>query len=172
MLTQQDLTITSLGPCRYDSPLKLSTIPGDGMPDYIPEGTRVSYHVSYHPDADIDRNLAFERAGPRAKLFFDPRKVYAAIVTCGGLCPGLNNVIQSIFLELYHRYGVKKVLGVRYGYRGFDPKLGLEPYEMTPEFVDGIQHVGGSILGSSRIYFSPSAGMGLSKRLTRLQKKP
>jgi len=120
------------------------------MPDYIPEGTRVSYHVSYHPDADVDRNLAFERAGPRAKLFFDPRKVYAAIVTCGGLCPGLNNVIQSVFLELYYRYGVKKVLGVRYGYRGFDPKLGLEPYEMTPEFVDGIQHVGGSILGSSR----------------------
>jgi len=150
MLTNEDLKVKNLGPCRYDSPLILSTSPGDGLPDYTVEGTTVPYYVANRPDVEVDRTLAFEKAGPRGKLFFNPQKVYAAIVTCGGLCPGLNNVIQSIFLELYHRYGVNKVLGVRYGYRGFDPKAELEPYEMTPAFVDGIQEQGGSILGSSR----------------------
>ncbi|HUU30173.1 MAG TPA: ATP-dependent 6-phosphofructokinase [archaeon] len=150
MLTKQDLTVQTLGPCKYDSPLRLSSICGDGLPDYIAEGTLIPYYVSRRPDSKVDQNLAFEKAGPRAKLFFNPQKVYAAIVTCGGLCPGLNNVIQSVFLELYHRYGVSKVLGVRYGYRGFDPEKGLEPYEMTPAFVDEIQSQGGSILGSSR----------------------
>jgi len=150
MLTSDDLTVRTLGPCNYDSPLNLSETAGDGLPDYTPDGTRVQYNVSTIPGKKVDYNLSFEKAGPRARLFFDPKKVYAAIVTCGGLCPGLNNVIQSIFLELFHRYGVSKVLGVRYGYRGFDPEAGLEPYEMTPAFIDGIQDQGGSILGSSR----------------------
>lgn len=150
MLTSDDLSVRTLGPCNYDSPLNLSEVIGDGLPDYTPEGTRVQYRMDITPGVEVDSSLSFEKAGPRARLFFDPKKVYAAIVTCGGLCPGLNNVIQSIFLELYHRYGVRKVLGVRYGYRGFDPEAGLEPYEMNPGFVEGIQDQGGSVLGSSR----------------------
>ena len=150
MLTSDDLTVKTLGQCNYDSPLNLSESTGDGLPDYTPEGTRVLYHMDITPGMEVDSGLTFEKAGPRARLFFDPKKVYAAIVTCGGLCPGLNNVIQSIFLELYHRYGVRKVLGARYGYSGFDPEVGLEPYEMSPAFIDGIQNQGGSILGSSR----------------------
>jgi len=94
--------------------------------------------------------LQFELAGPRAKLFFNPKETRAAIVTCGGLCPGLNNVIRSLFLELHYGYGVGEVLGFRGGYGGLDPACGVEPVKITPEFVDGIHQKGGSILGTSR----------------------
>ena len=94
--------------------------------------------------------LQFELAGPRTKLFFDARQTRAGIVTCGGLCPGLNNVIRSLFLELYYGYGVGEVLGFRGGYGGLDPKNGVEPVKITPEFVSCIHQQGGTILGSSR----------------------
>ena len=94
--------------------------------------------------------IKFELAGPRAKLFFDPKRTRAGIVTCGGLCPGLNNVIRSLFLELHHGYGISEVLGFRGGYSGLDPERGGEPVKITPQFVDGIHRTGGTILGSSR----------------------
>ena len=97
-----------------------------------------------------DPGLQFELAGPRAKLFFDPKQTRAGIVTCGGLCPGLNNVIRSLFLELHYGYGVAEVLGFRGGYSGLDPAKGAEPVKITPEFVDGIHQKGGTILSSSR----------------------
>jgi 6-phosphofructokinase 1 len=92
---------------------------------------------------------SFEVAGPRAKLFFDPKQTRAAIVTCGGLCPGLNNVIRSAFFELHHGYGVAEVLGFRGGYSGLDPSA-AEPLVITPQLVDGIHQRGGTILGSAR----------------------
>jgi 6-phosphofructokinase 1 len=94
--------------------------------------------------------LQFELAGPRLKLFFNPRETRAAIVTCGGLCPGLNNVIRSLFLELHYGYGLGEVLGFRGGYGGLDPDCGIEPVKITTQFVDGIHQKGGSILGTSR----------------------
>jgi 6-phosphofructokinase 1 len=94
--------------------------------------------------------IQFELAGPRAKLFFDPKQTRASIVTCGGLCPGLNNVIRSLFLELHYGYGVAEVLGFRGGYGGLDPANGAEPVKITPQLVDGIHQKGGTILGSSR----------------------
>jgi 6-phosphofructokinase 1 len=94
--------------------------------------------------------LEFELAGPRAKLFFDAKQTRAGIVTCGGLCPGLNNVIRSLFLELHYGYGVREVLGFRGGYSGLDPKCGSEPVKITPQFVDSIHQKGGTILSSSR----------------------
>ena len=97
-----------------------------------------------------DPGLQFELAGPRSKLFFDPKKTRAGIVTCGGLCPGLNNVIRSLFLELYYGYGVRDVLGFRGGYCGLDLNCTVEPIRVTPELVDGIHQKGGTILGSSR----------------------
>jgi 6-phosphofructokinase 1 len=97
-----------------------------------------------------DPGLQFELAGPRAKLFFDSKKTRAGIVTCGGLCPGLNNVIRSLFLELHYGYGVRDVLGFRGGYGGLDPKCGVKPVKITPELVDDIHQKGGTILGSSR----------------------
>jgi 6-phosphofructokinase 1 len=97
-----------------------------------------------------DPGLQFELAGPRAKLFFDAKKTRAGIVTCGGLCPGLNNVIRSLFLELYYGYGVRDVLGFRCGYSGLDPKCEVEPMKITPQIVDDIHQKGGTILGTSR----------------------
>jgi len=97
-----------------------------------------------------DPGLQFELAGPRAKLFFDAKQTRAGIVTCGGLCPGLNNVIRSLFLELHYGYGVAEVLGFRGGYAGLDPACGVKPVRITPQFIDGIHQKGGTILGSSR----------------------
>jgi 6-phosphofructokinase 1 len=89
-------------------------------------------------------------AGPRAKLFFDPARTRAGIVTCGGLCPGLNNVIRSLYMELYHTYGVPEVLGFLDGYQGLDPAKGKEPLCLTADLVDDIHREGGTILGTSR----------------------
>lgn len=106
----------------------------------IPERIEVGAHPG----------LKFEVAGPRAKLFFDARETRAGIVTCGGLCPGLNNVIRSLFLELHYGYRVSQVIGFRGGYSGLDPACAMEPVNITPQFIDGIHQQGGTILGSSR----------------------
>jgi 6-phosphofructokinase 1 len=97
-----------------------------------------------------DPGLQFELAGPRAKLFFDGKKTRAGIVTCGGLCPGLNNVIRSLFLELYYGYGVRDVFGFRGGYSGLGPECRVEPMKITPQLVGDIHQKGGTILTSSR----------------------
>jgi 6-phosphofructokinase 1 len=91
-----------------------------------------------------------ETAGPREKIYFDPSKLRCAIVTCGGLCPGLNDIIRSVVLELYFGYGVSNVYGVRYGLQGFIPKYNHDFMELTPDSVANILEMGGSILGSSR----------------------
>jgi len=93
---------------------------------------------------------AFELAGPRERIYFDPSKVHCAIVTCGGLCPGTNDVIRAIVLELYHLYGVRHIYGMRYGLQGFIPKYGHDLMELTPEAVANIHIFGGTILGTSR----------------------
>jgi 6-phosphofructokinase 1 len=133
---REDVKTPTLGQPRFDSHLS-HTIDDDVR---IPERIEVG----------ADPGLQFELAGPRSKLFFDPRKTRAGIVTCGGLCPGLNNVIRSLFLELHYGYGVGEVLGFRGGYGGLDPKCGVEPVKITPQFVDHIHQEGGTILGTSR----------------------
>jgi 6-phosphofructokinase 1 len=112
----------------------------------ISDDVRIPEHI----EAGADPGLQFELAGPRANLFFDGKNTCAGIVTCGGLCPGLNNVIRSLFLELHYGYGVSEVLGFRGGYSGLDPDCGIEPIDITPEFVDSIHQQGGTVLGSSR----------------------
>ena len=96
--------------------------------------------------------VGYMRAGPRKTLHFDPKKVNAAIVTCGGLCPGLNNVIREITKTLHQIYGIHgKVYGIQGGYRGFyDSDPHLQPIILTPESVEDIHHSGGTCLGSSR----------------------
>ncbi len=93
---------------------------------------------------------AFEPAGPRRKIFFDPSKTRAAIVTCGGLCPGFNDVIRSLVLELYKSYGVHKVYGFCNGYQGFIAKYRRPVLDLSPASVAGINEQGGTILGTSR----------------------
>ena len=92
----------------------------------------------------------FERAGPREQLFFEPAQTKVAIVTCGGLCPGLNNVIRSVYLQLHYHYGVPAVLGIRNGYSGFSPEAPAAPLWLNAEIVNSIHQFGGTLLGTSR----------------------
>ncbi len=92
----------------------------------------------------------FELAGPRRHLYFDPTKTKCAIVTCGGLCPGINDVIRAVVMEAHHSYGVANVLGIRFGLEGFIPKYGHDVIELTPNAVASSHQFGGTILGSSR----------------------
>lgn len=100
--------------------------------------------------AEGEDPASFEVAGPRRDLFFEPSRVRAGIVTCGGLCPGVNDVIRAIVLSLYYHYGASIVYGFRYGYAGLDPANGHEPMLLTPEVVSHIGDFGGTLLGSSR----------------------
>jgi 6-phosphofructokinase 1 len=131
--------ITTLGEPRFPSPLNRFVNDDWSVPEQIVHGAPAP------PQA-----WEFELAGPRAKLFFDPEQTRAGIVTCGGLCPGMNNVIRSLFNELHHAYGVREVLGFRGGYQGLDPARGQTPIRLTPEFVDDIHRRGGTVLGTSR----------------------
>ncbi len=94
--------------------------------------------------------VGFEKAGPRESIYFDPAKCKAAIVTCGGLCPGLNNVIRNLFYTLHDNYGVETVLGIRNGYQGLNPQQAKEPLSLSHDLVESIHHQGGTILGTSR----------------------
>ena len=134
------MNITHLGEARFPSPIKR----------VISDSLRVPEHIVYKIDSEINQGLQFELAGPREKLFFDAKHTKAGIVTCGGLCPGLNDVIRSLYLELTHAYGVKEVYGFRGGYRGLDPDTPSEPILLTHEFVDDIHQEGGTVLGTSR----------------------
>ncbi len=144
-----DTAIQNLGPCLHESPLALNTVRGDRIGNFISDRVRIRHQVEIAPGSPVDAETYFEKAGPRQKIFFDPRKTRAAIVTCGGLCPGLNNVIRSAFLEFYHNYGVREVLGIRHGYQGLTFKA-EPPLVLTPELVDHIHRDGGTILSSSR----------------------
>ena len=95
-------------------------------------------------------SMEFEKAGPRANLYFDPSKTTCGIVTCGGLCPGINDVIRSIVLTAHHHYSIPKILGFRNGLRGFIPGYGYDVMKLTPQSVSGIHQSGGTILGTSR----------------------
>ena len=141
-----DFTIARLGECRIPSPLSGARFTGDGE--------RLLYHSLLEDlkpwmiqGADPP---AMEAAGPRERIFFDPARLACGIVTCGGLCPGLNDVIRSIVLSLHHHYGVQKVYGFRYGYEGLVPRYRHEPLQLTPDGVNRIHDLGGSVLGSSR----------------------
>jgi 6-phosphofructokinase 1 len=150
----KDLCVESLGEPTIPSPLGLSTVYGDDTANYVDDSQSVL--MLQDRDEVVARVKqgkplpAFERAGPRQKIYFDSAKTRAAIVTCGGLCPGINNVIRTLVMELFYRYRVKTVFGIRYGFRGFIPRYGYEPMELTPELVRDIHEKGGSILASSR----------------------
>ena len=151
MLRQSDFDISDLGLCRFDSPLI------ERSRRFADEGIRVRLHRDVGEHGEEAEKLTFEKAGPRRKIFFDPAKTTAAMVTCGGLAPGLNNVIRSTFLELTHNYGVGRVLGIRDGYLGLTAASRLEPIELSTDWVHGINHWGGTVLGSSRGAQEPAA---------------
>jgi 6-phosphofructokinase 1 len=141
-----DFTIARLGECRVPSAMS-------GV-RFTDDDERVLYHATLKGvDACLDKGArlpSMESAGPRRMLFFEPAQLTCGIVTCGGLCPGLNDVIRAIVLSLYSQYGVKKIYGFRFGYEGLVARHGHVPLELTPESVHRIHERGGSVLGSSR----------------------
>ena len=151
-----DLSIARLGAAKIRSPLKLSTHLGDRVCNYVPDDERVLYDVSMQTclacrrEPDTPPPLSMERAGPRELIYFDPSKLRAGVVTCGGLCPGINNVVRALVMELHYHYGLRRIHGFQYGYAGLIPEEGHDVMDMTPELVKNIHHEGGSILGSSR----------------------
>ncbi len=141
-----DFTVERLGECRFPSPML-------GV-RFTPDDESVLHGATLEEiEADLARGARppqIEVAGPRERIFFDPARMACGIVTCGGLCPGINDVIRAVVLSLHHHYGVKRIYGFRYGYEGLVRGKGLEPLELTPASVGRINESGGTVLGSSR----------------------
>jgi 6-phosphofructokinase 1 len=148
-----NFTIPVLGKATIKSPLNLSQADGDFMADYVTDDELVLSKIEVNStDTSIvfDRKDLLEKVGPREKIYFDASKVHAAIITCGGLCPGLNDVIRSIVMCLHYHYGVRRISGIRFGYRGLLPEYGYPTMDLTPNVVAEIHRHGGTLLGSSR----------------------
>jgi 6-phosphofructokinase 1 len=140
-----EATVDTLGPAKIPSPLPFG--------HFVPHECSLTMHVG--PDVlesspSGDGFYSFEEAGPTETIYFDPSKTKCAIVTCGGLCPGINDVIRAIVLEAHFHYGISAILGIRYGLEGFIPSFGHEIWELGPETVADIHAFGGTMLGSSR----------------------
>ncbi|SFS98845.1 ATP-dependent 6-phosphofructokinase [Saccharopolyspora flava] len=149
-----DLRVRHLGECHHDSPLADLVADKKTSPHYVSEGDRVLLDDTV---SMLDRRgmapgdlPSFEAAGPRRKIYFDPAEVTAGIVTCGGLCPGLNDVIRGLVQELTVQYDVKRILGFRNGFRGLTARHRHDTVDLTPDVVRDIHKSGGTILGSSR----------------------
>jgi 6-phosphofructokinase 1 len=145
-LDEKEFEVARLGECRISSPMKAV--------QFVDEEERILYHSDQRKvQAVLAEGKAlpsFEVAGPRQYIYFDPSKLKCGIVTCGGLCPGVNDVIRAIVLSSRFHYGVQTVFGFRYGYEGLSPRYGHSVLELTPEIVEDIHQEGGTILGSSR----------------------
>jgi len=135
--------IPTLGPATFDTPLESRR--------FIDERDGILVDATRAGCTDCQgAPPIMELAGPRRRLFFNPQKTRAAIVTCGGLCPGLNDVIRALTMVLWYRYGVTDILGLRYGFEGLVESLGHTPLLLRPDIVEDIHKNGGTILGSSR----------------------
>ncbi|MDH7599196.1 MAG: ATP-dependent 6-phosphofructokinase, partial [Sedimentisphaerales bacterium] len=154
-MPERSFAIQRLGHCKVSSPIALDRRLVHGIPNFVQDHQRLIYQVETdlgHLRQEYTEQDLLELAGPRAMIYFEPSHVHAAIVTCGGLCPGLNDVIRAIVMTLWYGYGVRRISGIRYGYRGFLPETGLAPMELSPDVVMDIHNEGGTILGSSRGY--------------------
>jgi 6-phosphofructokinase 1 len=159
-MTQSELLVKSLGECEYASPLDLHSLSDPQAGKFRSDTDRIRLDIGLAANAADLPPLSMEVAGPRERLFFDPAKTTAAIVTCGGLSPGLNNVIRSAFYALSENYKVGRVLGIRNGFLGLNPDSQLAPITITREYVEPIDKLGGTVLGSSRGPQSPATMAG------------
>lgn len=151
-VVKEDLEVSILGRCTNPSPLarRLSQSPIHfvGQADRVLLDDHCSQVLARRDS--LDDLPSFELAGPRDQIYFEPDSMRAGIVTCGGLCPGLNNVVRGLVTELHEGYGVNEVFGFRYGFEGMVARHGIEPLKLTKRVVEGIHHEGGTLLGSSR----------------------
>jgi 6-phosphofructokinase 1 len=147
-----DFTIEELGKRSIKSPIAMSTVQGDMMANYVTDDQFIRLEVKVKPgtQAPVKRQQIVECAGPREMIYFMPAHVHAGIVSCGGLCPGINDVIRAIVRCLWYRYGVKRISGIRYGYKGFLPEYQYGIKTLDADNVDDIHKLGGTYLGSAR----------------------
>lgn len=148
-----DFTISTLGPCKVDSPIQLSKTEGDFIANYVSDDEFIRYNVDTTLEETckpLEKKDLLEKAGPREKIYFNPKHVHAAVASCGGLCPGINDVIRSIVRCLWNRYGVRRISGIKFGFKGLLPEYGYSVMPLDPEVVDDCHKTGGSILGTSR----------------------
>ena len=148
-----DFTISSLGERKIKSPLQYANIEGDAEANYVSDDEFIVLKVNGikgDPLTPLDSGNVLEKAGPRETIYFHPNHVHAAIVTCGGLCPGLNDVIRSLVRNLWYAYGVRRITGIQYGFKGFLPEYNFPVVDLDPDIVDDIHKIGGTMLGSSR----------------------
>jgi 6-phosphofructokinase 1 len=149
-MTPPTVDVERLGEPLYPSPL-IARQPDSLHPNtFIRDTQYVPLHITMDLQEERAGNILFERAGPRERVCFRPEDTRAAIVTCGGVCPGLNNVIRSVVMCLRLQYGVSAVFGARYGYHGLNPAKALPPLELTVDLVSDIHESGGTIIGTSR----------------------
>jgi 6-phosphofructokinase 1 len=150
----EDFLVSSLGKGNVVSPLKQSQREGSPVYKFVEENDRIIYDNSLEYYTKCRENgevpVSFEKAGPKETIFFEPAKTKVGIVTCGGICPGLNNVIRSLVNQLFYRYGISRVLGFKYGYEGFISDYNHPVVELTPEMVSDIHIAGGTFIGTSR----------------------
>jgi 6-phosphofructokinase 1 len=169
MVTCRDLVVPTLGAARIDSPLGDLLEQRQESEHYVEESDRVLLDDLMSAAVARNGSLAdlpgFEPAGPRRKIYFDPSKTRAGIVTCGGLCPGLNDVIRGLTLELCLGYGVQRVYGFCNGFQGFIPMFRRSVLDLTPDTVSNINEHGGTILGSSRGEQDPAAVVDCLERM-------
>ncbi len=145
-LQTNDFAVETLGNATMPTPLKQVAFADENR--RVPFETDQRALLQYWQQGE--EAPSFEIAGPRRNIYHDPAWSRAAVVTCGGLCPGLNDVIKAVVNTLYYYYGVEYVYGIRYGLKGLVSEHGLSPIELTPEVVDTIHEKGGSVLGTSR----------------------
>ena len=148
-----DFTIESLGKAKLNSPIKMSKQEGDGLANYVKDSDRILFTIDTEVVDGVERpkyNDTLELAGPREKIYFNPAHVHAAICTCGGLCPGLNNVVRAVVRCLWYRYGVRRISGIQFGYLGLLENSSWPILKLDPDVVDEIQEKGGTILSSAR----------------------
>ena len=150
----EDFLVSTVGKGSVISPLKHTRRVENPVYKFVDDSERILYDVSLDNFKKCietgELPVTFEKAGPRENIYFEPAKTKVGIVTCGGLCPGLNNVIRSLVNELYYRYGISRVLGIRYGFEGLIPAYNHPVIELTAPLVDYIHLTGGTFLGSSR----------------------
>ncbi len=142
-----DTSISSLGPCRFPSPLHRI---GDVDAPFKTDNDRILYHSNLLEDGRDVSTPSYEKAGAREMIFFDPPRTTVGIVTCGGLCPGLNDIIRGIVMRCYQQYGISRVYGFRFGYEGLVQRYGHTPLILKPSSVEQAHRFGGTLLGSSR----------------------
>ena len=142
-----DTTIPTLGPCLFHSPLHRI---GDVEAPFKTGDDRILFHSHLLEDGRDVSAPSFEEAGPREMIYFEAARTIVGIVTCGGLSPGLNDIIRGIVNQCHNQYRIHRIYGFRYGYEGLVQRYGHTPLTLRPASVEQAHNFGGTMLGSSR----------------------